>query len=389
MKSIVKVFCVALAALVLVGAPVARAEDTPPQPQQTRRVDLAICLDTSGSMSGLINAARQKLWDVVSELALAQPEPELRVALLTYGSPSYGHPSYVRVQTDLTSDLDAVYQKLMELGTSGGSEYVGWVLHDAYTQLSWTKSDDALKLIFVAGNESADQARQQYDFRNVVAEAIKHGIMVNSIYCGNPNDNIAPGWREVARLADGHFSAIDQNNGTVVITTPFDDKIAELGARLNETYVAYGPRGEAYAANQVEQDANSAKLGKANAASRYVVRAQKLYNNAKWDLVDASREEGFDLKKIKKEDLPENMQEMTLDEQQKYLEGMEAKRREIQAEINKLAAQRRHYIQSERRKMKERGDKSFDAAVIKAVRAQAELKNFTFKDNFVEGGGNE
>jgi len=382
-----RAFRVAIAAMmVLCAASAAWAEDVA-EPQEKRQVDLAICLDTSGSMNGLINAARQKLWDVVSELALAQPEPELRVALLTYGSPAYGAPSYVKVQSDLTGDLDTVYQKLMELGTSGGSEYVGWVLHDAHEQLSWAESNDALKLIFVAGNESADQAKEQHDFRNVVADAIKNGIMVNSIYCGNVSDSIAPGWREVAQLADGHFSAIDHNNGTVVIATPFDDKIAELGTQLNSTYVTYGKKGKAALENMAAQDQNSAKLGKSNAAARGVVKSQKLYNNAKWDLVDASKEKDFELSKIEKKDLPEKMQEMTLDEQKAYIEEVKTKREGIQAEINKLAAQRRDFIEAERQKMKEQGDKSFDAAVINAVREQAELKNFTFKENFVEGDG--
>jgi len=344
--------------------------------------DGAVC-----GIGGLINAARQKLWDVVSELALAQPEPELRVALITYGSPAYGAPSFVKVQSDLTGDLDTVYQKLMELGTSGGSEYVGWVLHDAHEQLSWAESNDALKLIFVAGNESADQAKQQHDFRSVVAGAIKDGIMVNSIYCGNVSDNIAPGWREVAQLADGHFSAIDHNNGTVVIATPFDDKIAELGTQLNSTYVAYGARGEQALENMAAQDENSRRLGKSSFASRGVVKSQSLYNNAKWDLVDASKEKDFELSKIEKKDLPEKMQEMTLEEQKAYIEEIGAKRAEIQGEVNKLAAQRRDFIEAERQKMKEQGDKSFDAAVINAVREQAELKNFTFKENFVEGDG--
>ena len=382
-----RAFRVAIAAMmVLCAASAAWAEDAA-EPQEKRQVDLAICLDTSGSMSGLINAARQKLWDVVSELALAQPEPELRVALITYGSPAYGAPSFVKVQSDLTGDLDTVYQKLMELGTSGGSEYVGWVLHDAHEQLSWAESNDALKLIFVAGNESADQAKQQHDFRSVVAGAIKDGIMVNSIYCGNVSDNIAPGWREVAQLADGHFSAIDHNNGTVVIATPFDDKIAELGTQLNSTYVAYGARGEQALENMAAQDENSRRLGKSSFASRGVVKSQSLYNNAKWDLVDASKEKDFELSKIEKKDLPEKMQEMTLEEQKAYIEEIGAKRAEIQGEVNKLAAQRRDFIEAERQKMKEQGDKSFDAAVINAVREQAELKNFTFKENFVEGDG--
>jgi hypothetical protein len=390
MRSVKMIVCAAVAvAGLLILAPLAGGEEKETAAEETRQVDLAICLDTSGSMTGLINAARQKLWDIVSELALAQPTPDLRVALFTYGTPAYGGPSYVRIQTELTSDLDTVYEKLMALGTSGGDEYVGWVLHEAAQKLAWAESDDALKLMFVAGNESADQARNTHDFRDVCAGAIKRGIMVNSIYCGNPVDDIAPGWREVAQLADGHFSAIDQNNGLVVITTPFDSKIAELGSKLNGTYVPFGAKGQAGYSNQAAQDANSAIMGIANSAARYIVRSQSLYNNGGWDLVDARNGKDFELSKIKTEDLPENMREMTIEKQDAYLDKMEADRKKIQDEVNKLAAKRRDYIEAERQKMKEKGDKSFDAAVLRAVRDQAAKKNFTFKENFAEGEGNE
>jgi len=402
MKGMKRIVCVAMATLLALAAPAAAEEveeaaetkvvEAAPvikTDEVTRRIDLAICLDTSGSMGGLINAARQKLWDIVGELALAKPAPELRVSLITYGTPGYGAPSYVKVQTQLTNDLDTVYEKLMALGTNGGAEYVGWVLHDAVTRLEWSDARDALKLVFVAGNESADQAKEEYDFRKVCADAIKQGIMVNSIYCGSPSDGIAPGWREVSQLADGNFAAIDHNNGTIEISTPFDKKIAELGAELNKTYVAYGAHGEAGAANQVAQDSNSAKMGAANSAARNIVKAQALYNNASWDLVDARNGKDFDLSKIKKEDLPENMREMTIEEQNAYLDKTEAQRKEVRKQINDLASQRREYIEAERKKLRKKGDKSFDTAMLRAVRAQAEKKSFAFRDNFNEGAGNE
>ena len=127
-----------------------------PAPAKPRPVDLVICLDTSGSMEGLINAARQKLWSVVSELATAKPTPDLRVALLTYGSPGNVEAGHVVLQSDLTRDLDLISEKLFALTTSGGREYVGRVVWHALEHLTWSDGD-AVKLLFVAGNESADQ----------------------------------------------------------------------------------------------------------------------------------------------------------------------------------------------------------------------------------------
>lgn len=402
MKGMKKVLCVAMLAL-MVHATVAAAEEArieaqpraieavpivkPDEPSRT--IDLAICLDTSGSMRGLIGAARQKLWDIVSELSLAKPAPRLRVALLTYGTPGYGAPSYVRVQTGLIDDLDTVFGKLMALTTNGGDEYVGWVLNEALTKLDWTDSKDALKIIFVAGNESADQAKETYDFRKICADAIKRDIIVNSIYCGSPGHSDAPAWREVAQLADGSYAAIDQNNGTVVIATPFDHKIAELGKKLNTTYVAYGAEGKAGSENQEMQDSNAAKMSASNLAVRNIVKAQIQYRNGRWDLVDARNSKDFDLAKIEKEDLPENMQKMSLEEQNVHLDKMEAERKGVQKQINELASQRRDFVQAERKKLIAKGGNSFDSAVLDAIRSQAEKKNFTFRENFTEGAGNE
>ena len=351
---------------------------TPVNGSQRRCIDLVICLDTSGSMSGLIESAKQKLWAIVSDLALAEPTPDLRVALLSYGNNGYNpEEGWVRVDSDLTSDLDLISQLLFSFRTNGGTEYVGRVLQAAVRQLDWVPSNDALKLIIVAGNESADQD-QEAPFRDVCRDAIAGGIMVNSIYCGPPTDAIAAGWREIAQRADGHFASIDHNNGTVVVGTPFDSRLAELSTSLNTTYVPYGAYGREGRANQVAQDANAQSLNPEAAAARAATKGGKMYRNAFWDLVDASRDVGFDLADIRDEDLPENMQAMTLEARQAYINDMIAQRQAIQEEIRTVAQQRQDYITQE---LKNRGldeSESFDAAVRRAVREQAASKGFVF-----------
>src|SRR5436190_954377 len=188
----------------------ARADDPaacPKPPNRTKPIDLVLCLDTSGSMEGLIHSARTKMWEVVNEMARARPTPSLRVALLTYGSPGNDEAGHVVVQTEFTKDLDLVSEKLFALGTTGGDEYVGRVVKTAVDRLDWG-GPDALKILFVAGNESADQDTVA-PFREVVRHASGLGVRVNAIYCGNPDDGDAPGWREVATLGRGRFASID------------------------------------------------------------------------------------------------------------------------------------------------------------------------------------
>jgi len=344
-----------------------------------RTVDLAICLDTSGSMEGLINAARVKLWEIVNDLALAKPTPSLRVALLTYGNDGHtAENGWVNVDVPFTEDLDLVSQKLFALTTNGGTELVGRVLRAAGEQLDWTNSAENLKLIIVAGNESADQD-QQFSFRDVCRSTIGKGIMVNSIYCGNVADDIAPAWKDVATLADGQFACIDQNNGTVVISTPFDDELVTLSAAINTTYVAYGVKGDWGAANQREQDSNASSLGVAVAAQRCATKGGEMYQNSQWDLVDACKEAEFKLEDVKDEELPEPMRGKTIEEKRQYVKDMETKRGEIQSKVNDLNLKRAAYVEDEMKKQATDNSKSFDAAIRKAIRAQAESKGFSFE----------
>ncbi len=349
-------------------------------PAEARRtVELAICLDTSGSMDGLIEAAKLKLWDIVNDLALATPTPRLRVALLTFGNDGHlAEDGWVRVDSPLTEDLDEISRQLFALRTNGGTEYVGRVLREAGEQLEWTPSDSTLKLVVVAGNESADQD-QTFRYADVCKGLISRGIMVNAIYCGNPADEIAPAWREVALLADGHYAAIDHNNGNIVIASPFDDKLAELSSTINRTYLAYGEKGAWGATNQAQQDANAQTLSSAVVAARCQSKGSALYSNEHWDLVDACRSAAFKLADVKDEDLPESMRGKTLEQKQAIVADMAAQREAIQKEIADFSARRQAYVNEELKKHQSEEDRSFDTALRKAIRAQAMSKGFEFK----------
>ena len=348
--------------------------------EQSGVVELAICLDTSGSMDGLINAARQKLWSIVNELATAKPTPKLRVALLTYGNDGHAEENgWVRVNAELTEDLDKISEMLFALTTNGGTELVGRVLQSSIEELDWTPSVDALKMIWVAGNESADQD-QEVPFRDMCKRAIEMGVMVNSIYCVYHGDDptIASGWEQVARLADGQYATIDQNNTAVVIATPLDDRLIELSSALNETYIPIGTEGEAGWANQREQDFNALVMNKAAAASRAQTKGGALYF-CSWDLCDASAQEDFDWESVEVDDLPEFMQNMTLEERKQYVEDKRAEREAIQKKINDLNAQRQQYVIAEQKRQADRGVDQFDLIINAAVREQARAKGFEIK----------
>jgi hypothetical protein len=356
----------------------AAAQNAPTTVAAPQTIELAICLDTSGSMNGLIDAARTKIWDIVSDLARATPQPKLRVALLTFGNDGHSPENgWTNVDIDFTDNLDLVSEKLFALTTNGGTELVGRVVDRATKALTWTAGEGSLKILVVAGNESADQD-QEVRYYDASKRAIEKMIVVNSIYCGDPADQLAPAWQDVAKKADGHFAAIDQNNGTLVIATPFDDELARLSGEINTTYIAYGAAGEWSVANQARQDANALSSNTAAAAQRCMTKGGGLYNNRGWDLVDACKEPDFKLEDVKAEDLPENMRQMTIEARRTYVAERAKNREEMQKRITELGEQRMKFVAAETAKLAG-GDKSaFDRAIRTAIRAQASARGFTF-----------
>jgi len=357
----------------------AQATKMAPPDEQKQPVDLVIALDVSGSMSGLIDSAKQRLWDIVNELAQANPQPDLRMAILTYGNPSYGEDTgYVRIDMPFTRDLDAINRTLFSFGTNGGDEYVSRVVHRSVTDLAWTQDPDALKILFVAGNEEANQD-PQISVEIAAQLATNSGIVVNTIYCGSEGDNIVAGWREFSAMTNGLFASIDQNAAAVAnIATPMDEELAKLNQELNSTYVAFGEDGDEFKANQVAQDVNAADMSMPSVASRTVAKAGRLYKNSKWDLLDAL-ESGVELEEMDVADLPEPLKALNEDERKEYVGELAAKRESVTAEIEALGKKRQVFITEERAKLAS-VDEGLDEAILKGVRELAEKKGFEFNE---------
>ena len=343
-------------------------------------VQLAILLDTSGSMEGLIEQAKTQLWKIVNEMALAKKSgqsPRLEVALYEYGKSSIpASEGYLRMIVPLSVDLDRISEELFKLKTNGGSEYCGKVIQSATNELQWTGSNNHLKLIFIAGNEPFTQGG--VDYRTACKDAISNGIIVNTIFCGNYQEGVKTHWKDGADLADGRYMNIDHNQKLVHIHAPQDTEIAVLGKKLNETYVAYGKRGYEKKMRQKRQDSNAATKGEAVMAQRSIAKATAQYNNAAWDIVDAEKEGKVKVEELEEDQLPEEMKKMSKEERKKYIESKRKEREKIQKKINQLRKQRDKYVAEKRKKMA--GENTLDAVVIKAVREQAKQKNYKFEE---------
>jgi hypothetical protein len=340
-----------------------------------RDLDLVIALDVSGSMEGLIGSAKQRLWDITNELAQARPVPNLRVAIVSYGRPSYGEQAgYVRVDLPFTADLDAVNATLFEFRTDGGEEYVARAIQTSLDSLQWSREQDALRVMFVAGNESAEQD-PRLTIDAATAAAARRGVVVNAIYCGGGNDDVAAGWQRVATSTNGLYASIDQHAAAVAnVATPFDDELAALNVELNATYVAFGAAGERGRANQLAQDGNAVAMSPAAAASRTVAKASELYRS-EWDLVDAVRS-GQSLADVPAAELPAEMQALAPEEREAFVREKAERRDELQRQVGELAAERSRYIEEQRRQQV--GETGLDAAILDGIREVAATKGFSF-----------
>jgi len=343
-------------------------------------VQMAILLDTSGSMSGLIDQARIELWAIVNEFIFAKRnglEPEVQVALYEYGKSSLDvKDGYIRMIVPFTTDLDKVSEELFALKTNGGSEYCGQVIKEATQSLKWSPSPDDLKVIFIAGNEPFTQG--PVDYRQACRAAISKAIVVNTIHCGTPGDGLAGHWKDGAALADGRFLNINHNRAVVHIEAPQDKEIAVLSAKLNDTYIAYGAAGRLASERQAAQDLNAASASKEAAIQRALSKSSSFYRNESWDLVDALKGDQTKLADIETGALPENMQKMTPEERKVYVEAKTQERAEIQQRIQELNAQRKNYVAAEMKK-RHKDANTLGSAIIMAVREQAVGKNLSFE----------
>jgi len=217
------------------------AEQVTPAKSQT--IMLALLLDTSNSMDGLIDQAKSQLWKIVNELASAKcgdgSQPNVKIALYEYGNDGLpASEGYIRQVSALSEDLDVISEKLFSLSTNGGNEFCGHVIKTSLNQLAWSASSADLKMIFIAGNEPFTQGSVSYQL--ACSAAKEKGVVVNTIFCGDFNEGIQTNWKSGADLTGGTFMSIQQNSRTVYVPTPYDDKIAELNDKLNATYVYYG-----------------------------------------------------------------------------------------------------------------------------------------------------
>ena len=344
------------------------------------RVQIALLLDTSSSMDGLIDQARRQLWTVVNTFAKARRGSQLaqlEIALYEYGKSSLpAEGGYIRQIVPFTTDLDKVSEELFALKTNGGEEYCGKAIQQATRNLEWSKSKGDLKLIYIAGNEPFTQGPVPY--KTAIADAKERGITVNTIHCGSAQEGASTGWAAAAKFAQGQSLNIDQNRAIAYIAAPQDDELARLGTELNKTYLGYGSKGKAAKMRQEVQDKNASAFA-GSAATRAVSKASRAYDNSGWDLVDGTKKGAVKLDQMKEEELPAELQGKSAAERQAIVEAKAKERAEIQGRIQKLQAEREKFLAEKQKAAAAEGGDTLDKAIIESATQAAKAQGMSLE----------
>lgn len=349
-------------------------------------IQVAILLDTSGSMDGLINQARARIWDVVNDLGKARKngqKPVLNIALYQYGSDDLpSSEGFLRCVQPFTTDLDAISDRLFALRINGQAEYCGMVMDSALKQLSWDSTSPTapvaqqpLRVMIIAGNEEFTQGPKEY--APVVKAAKERGVYVNTVYCGAYVDGERTGWLNGAYLNGGSYSCIDQGAALPEVATPYDADLLRLNTELNQTYALYyGSAGRMNQERQRAQDSTNMAASPSGMMSRVSSKASYQYRNDHWDLVDYV-DGGKDISTIPTADLPDELKPLTVEQRKARIEELRVKRNSIRAQVVELEKKRQEHIRKERTKPAH--GETLDSAIIKAVREQAVKLGFTFE----------
>jgi len=369
----------------LILAPLAAKDEEKKKGKKPKKETIEVCfvLDTTGSMGGLIEGAKQKIWAIANEILASEPTPNLRIGLIGYRDRK---EAYVTQVHDLSDDIDDIYAKLMKFQAEGGGdtpESVNQALHEAVTKIKWNKSKKVLKLIFLVGDAPPHMDYQDdVKYPEICKMAAKKNLILNTVQCGNMSST-TPIWKEIAKLAEGDYVAIAQSGGVAAISTPVDAEIAKLNRELGVTVVAYGRAevrdvvGEKLklateAKDEVAADRLSVlSLKSKSSASLYSsapAPAAGAYIDGDGDLVAGLASGKYDYDEIEEEKLSDELKKMDPEKRTAHLKEQVAKRAELQKKLDELLAKRRDFVTAEKARLAKEGKgDGFDKKVSEII----------------------
>ncbi len=360
------------------------------------RMELVFVVDTTGSMGGLIEGAKSKIWSIVNEIVTAKPQPEIRIGFVAYRDKG---DAYVTQVHPLTDDLDAAFATLQTFKAQGGGdlpEHVSAGLHEAVSGIEWKaggSTDSALyQVIFLVGDcPPHTDYNDGFDYKAEADKAAARGIFVNAIRCGT-NAETETVWLDIAKRGLGNYFTLAQTGGVVNVPTPFDEKMVKLGAGLELTTVARRGRENERSLSLAAAGIDGAKyvngapiLGdiptigglfrEKTGVSNMIARQSFNYKSgqiyAAFDLVTEVIN-GRAIEEIKADEWPTEWEKKSLDEKRQMLETQIAERKKLKAQLTELETQRNAFLKAELEK--NGGKDGFDQKMLDTFKQQANAR---------------
>ncbi len=363
----------------------AKAEKSGLVPTIKPTVDIVFAIDTTGSMGGLIDGAKRKVWAIANEVASAKEQPNVRIGLVAFRDRG---DAYVTQTFDLSDNLDAVYEKLMAFQAGGGGdgpEDVNSALHDAVHKMTWTKDKKALKMIFLVGDAPPHMDyEQQVQWQTTAQQAIRQNIYINTVQCGVDGETTAV-WKKIAHAAESRYAAIPQDGGVrVAVTTPFDGELSKLASELDSTNFTYGRRDirESKTASRKKAGEYASAAPAAASADRAVAKMSLGSGmKASEDIVSLADDVGGAdkaLERVSAEELPDELRGKSKEEQKAIIASNQAKRAEIEKKIAELSKKRAQHLKDEASKAKAPAADAFDSEVASIVKTEGAKVGLTY-----------
>ncbi len=347
------------------------------EPGEHACIDVVFILDTTGSMGGLIEGAKRKIWSIAGVLLDISPRPYLRFGLVGYRDLE---DDYVTRLIDLTNDLDAVYAELAAFEASGGGdtpEAVNEALRAGMFDIGWDRSPHTLRLAFLVGDAPPHMDYPGMKFPEILSAARDRDITVNALQAG-PDEETATFWRRIAAAGHGYYARIPLSGGVRVVPTPFDDEIYDLQTAINATAIPYGDAAaRAEYATRLLGIAGmppAAMADRARAVSSMAESFLPAFGSS--DLIDMLDDGDVTLDAVDRSLLPPGVSDLSEDELSALVSERRAVRRGIGDRLAALNRDRVAYLSEQG----ERDDESFDGEVKSILREQAAAKGFVYAD---------
>jgi von Willebrand factor type A domain len=336
-------------------------------------VEVAFVLDTTGSMGGLLEGAKRKIWSIATAIVDSNPDADIRMGLVAYRDIG---DDYVTKKVELTTDIQDLYANLLELKARGGGDWpesVNEALDVAVNKLQWTTGGDTRRIVFLVGDAPPhmDYA-QDTKYPVTLSVAKQKDIIVNAVLAGDARDTERV-WRDIAQNGNGRFIPIPQDGGQVVIIeTPYDEEIIILQREINGTVIPYGPKHLQKRTEGKTKQLSEAAPAQASEMASYLNKRSKATSEAvtgDGDLVADVFAGRSRLSAVKEEDLPDNLRALKPEQRSEEVNKQMSQRKALNEKLAALVAKRDKYVADQRAKAQPKAS-SFDRVVEDTLKAQ-------------------